>query len=140
MITLLPATRRTVVGVVLCLSLFFAPSGFADVFVIANPSVVGLAATDVRDVYLGEKRFAGSVGLKPVDNATQQSHFLSAVVKMDVDKYNNWWIKKAFRDGLVQPEMKSSDLEIIEYVKVTPGAVGYIGSPPPAGVASIGKY
>ncbi|MDR3419066.1 MAG: hypothetical protein P4L83_23065 [Nevskia sp.] len=115
-------------------------AALADLFVIANPSVTGLSTADVRDVYLGEKRFAGSTPLKPVDNAAQQSHFLSTVVKMEGDKYNSWWIKKAFRDGLVQPDVKSADVEVIEYVKATPGAVGYVGAAPPAGVTVVGKY
>lgn len=111
-----------------------------DLYVIANPGVSGLGAADVRDIFLGVKRFAGSTALKPADNASQQPHFLQQVVKMEGDKYNGWWMKKAFRDGLVQPEVKSSDLEVIEYVKSTAGAVGYVGAAPPASVQLVGKF
>src|SRR5262249_9165547 len=40
----------------------------ADQFVIANPSV-SISGDDIREVYLGEKQFAGEQKLVPVDNA-----------------------------------------------------------------------
>ena len=127
--------------VVLVLAYGFASQVWAgDIYVIANPAMTGLTSVDVRDVFLGDKRFIGSEALKPTDNAGQQAHFLQQVIKMEGDKYNSWWTKKAFRDGLVQPEVKSSDVEVIEFVKATPGAVGYVGAAPPASVQLIGKF
>ena len=57
-------------------------------------------------------------------------------MKMDAAKYNNIWTKKSFRDGLTPPAVKSSDIEVSEYVKRTPGAVGYVTSTP-SGVTII---
>lgn len=112
------------------LALFASHSAYAgDLVVIAN-SGVSLSASDVRDVFLGEKQFAGSTKLMPVDNAAQQESFLSKLMQMPSAKYTGIWTKKAFRDGLTAPAMKSSDGEVIEYVKRTPGAVGYVGSSP----------
>ena len=104
----------------------------ADVIVIANPGV-NLSAGDVRDIFLGEKQFAGSTRLSPVDNAALQESFLSKLIQMTSAKYTGIWTKKAFRDGLTAPAMKSGDAEVIEYVKRTPGAVGYVANAP-AGV------
>jgi hypothetical protein len=101
----------------------------ADVVVISHPGTT-LSAGDVKDVFLGEKQFAGSIKLIPVDNVSLQSNFLSKIMNMTGDKYASIWTKKSFRDGLTPPAMKSSDAEVIDYVKRTPGAVGYVSSAP----------
>lgn len=122
----------------LCLTLspFAAQAG--EVFVIAG-AATQLASGDIRDVFVGEKQFAGPTKLVPVDNAAAQDVFLDKVVKMDKQKYTSTWTKKSFRDGLNPPALKSSDLEVVEFVKKTPGAVGYVTSQP-AGVSVIQKF
>jgi ABC-type phosphate transport system substrate-binding protein len=107
----------------------------AGVVVIANPNV-SVSADDVRDIFLGEKQFAGDVKLIVVDNAAMQNTFLSQVMQMDVNKYNGIWTKKSFRDGLTPPAVKSGDAEVSEFIKRTPGSIGYVSSVP-AGVKVI---
>lgn len=114
------------------------PAALAEVVVIANPATQ-VAATDVEEIFLGEKQFAGSTKLVPVDNGPQQEAFLGKVLKLDSNKYNSKWAKKSFREGLNPPAVKSGDAEVIEYVKRTPGAVGYVASAP-AGVTVVQKY
>lgn len=111
----------------------------ADVYVVAN-SGVNLSGGDVRDVYVGDKQLAGGVKLVPVDNHAAQAEFLSKVVKMDAAKYEALWTKKAFREGLNAPAVKGGDAEVLAVVKSTPGAVGYLSAPPPAGVKLIQKF
>lgn len=111
---------------------------FADVYVISN-SGAQLASTDVRDVFIGEKQFAGSVKLVPVDNGALQEKFLEAVMKMDASRYSTVWTKKSFREGINPPPVKSGDTEVADFVKKTPGAVGYVSSQP-SGVNVIHKY
>lgn len=100
-----------------------------DIVVIANMSV-NLAADEVREVFLGDKQFAGKIKLTPVDNAALQDDFISQRLKISDAKYTTLWTKKAFRDGLTPPALKSGDAEVIEYVKRTKGAVGYVSSSP----------
>lgn len=106
-----------------------------DIVVISNSEVV-VSAGEIRDIFLGEKQFAGSTKLVVIDNAALQSGFLSKVMHMDAAKYNGIWTKKSFRDGLTPPAVKSGDAEVIEYIKRTPGAIGYV-STTPAGVKVI---
>lgn len=126
---------RTLVCAVL---LGLSPLVLAEVVVIANPGT-SISAGEVSDVFLGEKQFAGSVKLVPVDNGPLQDAFVSKALGMDSGKYNAKWAKKSFRDGLTPPPVKSGDLEVIEFVKRTAGAVGYVGSAP-AGVTVVTKY
>ena len=110
----------------------------ADVFVIAHPSA-GVTAADVREIYLGDKQFVGSTKLVPVDNGPAQDEFVSKALKMESAKYNSTWTKKSFREGLNPPAIKSGDMEVIEFVKRTPGAVGYVRTSP-SGVTVVTKY
>ncbi|MHB8473693.1 MAG: phosphate ABC transporter substrate-binding protein [Gammaproteobacteria bacterium] len=96
--------------------------------IIANPSV-NLTAAEVRDVFIGEKQFAGSVKLTPVDNSAAQVAFLQQVIQLDASRYSAVWAKKSFRDGVIPPSVKNSDAEVIGFVKSTPGAIGYVTSP-----------
>jgi hypothetical protein len=106
-----------------------------EISVISNSGTT-VSAGEVKDIFLGEKQFAGSTKLIPIDNASAQDAFLSKFIKMDSTKYNGIWTKKSFRDGLNPPAVKSSDAEVVEFVKRTPGAVGYVGGSP-AGVNII---
>jgi hypothetical protein len=101
----------------------------ADVVVISHPGTA-ISAGDVKDVFLGDKQFAGATKLVPVDNASLQDSFLSKYLDMSRNKYSSAWTKKSFRDGLIAPAMKSGDAEVIDFVKRTPGAVGYVSSAP----------
>ena len=110
----------------------------AEVVVIAHNNTT-LAAHEVREVFLGEKQFAGAVRLMPVDNSPAQAEFLSKVLKLEVDRYSTAWTKKSFREGLNPPPLKSGDAEVLDYVRRTPGAVGYV-SKAPTGVQIVQKY
>ncbi len=123
------SVRATLAGSVLTLALGAAAQ--AQV-VISHPSTT-LSAEDVRDVFLGEKQLAGSVKLQPVDNAAEQASFLAKFLSMEPAKYSSAWAKKAFRDGVTAPPLKNTDSDVVDFVKRTPGGVGYVKSAP-AGV------
>ena len=107
------------------------------VVVICN-AALSLADDDVRSIYLGDKQLAGSTRLVPVDNASAQVAFLVHYVNLDAAKYRSRWIKKAFRDGLTAPETRATDLAVIEFVRNTPGAIGYVMTEAPQGVTVLG--
>jgi hypothetical protein len=92
---------------------------------IAHPSV-SLTTTEIRDVFLGEKQFAGNIKLVPVNNAALQPQFLATVLQTDERKYAARWLRKSFREGLALPILKSNDAEVAAFVSSTPGAVGYV--------------
>ncbi len=116
-----------------------SPVAHADDLYVVCASSVTLAMADIRDVFLGEKQFAGPIKLVPVDNSAMQPDFLAKVMKMDAGKYTTAWTKKSFRDGFTPPSVKGADGEIVEFLKHTPGACGYLGSAPPPGLTLIGK-
>jgi hypothetical protein len=111
----------------------------SDIFVICNSGVT-LQSAELRDVFIGEKSFAGSVKLAPADNGAAQAAFLEKVLKLDYSKYASIWTKKSFRDGANPPPVKSSDAEAIAYVKQTPGGCSYVTTTPGTGVTVVGRF
>ena len=121
-------TAKIVLAALLSAGSVAAPA--ADLFVICNTRV-SISASEVRDMFLGEKQFAGAVKLVPVDNSAAQIAFLEKVLKMNAAKYSTTWTKKAFRDGINPPLVAGSDAEALAYVKRTPRACSYVTTPVP---------
>jgi len=123
-------------------ALALAASGLAawagDVYVVCHPSVT-LSEAELREVFLGDKQFAGSVKLAPVENASLQADFLGKVMKVDATRYASVWSKKGFREGLTPPPVRGSDAEVMAAIKANPGTVGYV-SKPSADVKVIQKF
>jgi hypothetical protein len=105
------------------------PALAAEIYVVTN-SDMKLSSGDIREIYLGDREFVGNVRFVPVDNQAAQAEFASKVLTMAVDRYNTLWIKKSFRDALTPPVQMANDLEVLEFVKKTQGAVGYVTSIP----------
>jgi hypothetical protein len=111
-----------------------------DIYVVARADVK-LSAGEIREIYLGDKEFDGTVRIVPIDNQAAQADFAAKVLSMSVDRYNTLWIKKAFRDALNPPTVKATDAEVLEFVKRTNGAVGYVSAPPrDKSVVVVGKF
>ena len=115
-----------------------AAAAAADVYVIANDSL-RMTPAELREVFLGERQFAGGRRLVPLDNASLQKDFVNRVIGIEPAKYNTVWAKKGFREGLNPPDVMAGDQEVIAAVKATLGAVGYV-SRVPVGVQLIDKY
>jgi len=112
----------------------------ADIYVIAGPDVK-LSSDDIRELYLGDKEFSGDVRLVPVDNQAALSEFVVKALGMNPQRYNTLWVKKAFRDALNPPALKAGDFEVLEFVKRTRGAVGYVSSVPrDKEISVVGKF
>lgn len=120
------------------LALAAASSRAGDVYIVSSPNV-SLSAEELRDVFLGDKQFAGGVKLTPIENASLQPEFQSRVLKLDAGRYSTLWAKKGFRDGLIAPPVRASDAEVVNGVRTMPGTVGYVSRPTPD-VKVLAKY
>ena len=115
-----------------------ASSWAGDLFVVGHPSVT-LSADEVREVFMGDKQFAGSVKLAPVENASLQADFQAKVLKVDAARYASIWSKKGFREGLTPPPARATDADVLSAIKANPGTLGYVSKPTPD-VKVIQKY
>ena len=116
-------------GIGVVAGLISASAGAGDIYVIAHPSVTLGDERQLREVYMGEKQFAGSLKVVPVENMGAQTDFLEKVIGMRPDKYAALWVKKSFRGNASVPPTKSDDEDVIKFVKNTPGAIGYVSTP-----------
>ena len=112
----------------------------ADIYVIVNSASLAVHPDDIKLIYTGDKEMSSGTKIKPLDNHLAQSEFLDKVMQLKANRYDALWTMKSFRDGLTTPSTKSSDSEVIAYVQSVPGAIGYVTSPPPAGVVVLKKY
>ena len=135
MMRLLPPLHLLAAAVVLMAAF---PSLASDLYVISHEPIV-MTSDDIKEVFLGEVQFAGSLRLQPIDNAGAQAVFLGNVLKMSAVKYSASWTKKAFRDGLNAPPSKGTDAEALIFVRGTPGAIGYVNAVP-RGVHVVAKF
>lgn len=117
------------------LALASMPAG-AELYIVANPGTP-VSAADIKDIFTGQKQFSGPVKLTPVDNAAAQEAFLASALRMEAGRYNTIWTKKSFREGLNPPYVKTGDAEVIEFVRKTPGGIGYVSSAPPGSVTIV---
>lgn len=121
--------NKTILPTIAAALLLATAGAHADGYVIGHTSV-NVGPADVREIYLGNMQFVGSIKLVPVDNGAVQGDFLTKVIKTDPDRYSTVWTKKSFRDGINAPSVKSGDAEVIDFVKRTPGAIGYVSANP----------
>jgi hypothetical protein len=110
-----------------------------DVYVVCNLGV-SLDPSEIRDVFVGDKSFAGTARLAPADNSAAQAAFLEKVMKLDARKYATLWTKKSFRDGANPPPVRATDAEAIAYVKATSGGCSYVLRAPTGGVSIVAKF
>ncbi len=116
------------------------PAICADIYVVTN-SDMKLNSGDIREIYLGDREFTGNTRFVLVDNQAAQAEFAAKVLTMAVDRYNTLWIKKSFRDALNPPVQKATDAEVLEFVRKTQGAIGYVLSVPrDKGVVVAAKF
>jgi hypothetical protein len=130
------SARAALAALLVATSHAAAPPASDVLYVICHPSVQ-VSEGDLRDVFLGDRQFAGDVRLTPVDNRAAQSVFLERVLKMTSAKYSTTWTKKSFRDGVNPPPVKGSNAETIEFVRHEVGACSYVTTAPGAGVRVV---
>jgi hypothetical protein len=131
-------TWKTILIIIASICSYSASLSAAELYIISN-SGVSIEPTAIKGIFLGDTQFSGSVKLDVTDNNAAQSIFLAKALGIDKAKYDALWVKKSFRDGINQPPTRGSDGEVLEFVKKTPGAVGYVITAP-EGVKIIQQY
>ena len=125
--------------------LALAPLALAQGYtVVAHPSTpaTSLGKSDVARLFL-KKVTSWSDGTKvvPVDldrTSSTRRAFSMDVHRKDPNAIAAYWQKQIFSGRGVPPVVKNSDAQVLEFVRSTPGAVGYVSaSASTAGVKTI---
>ncbi|MBI1824165.1 MAG: hypothetical protein HY200_03700 [Nitrospirae bacterium] len=99
-----------------------------------------ITLSELKDIYLGEKAFWGSVKIKPLDQEGEKpvrTGFLTTILKTTAESYDSYWTKKLFQDGGVSPGKKKSSGEVLDAVSQDVGAIGYVYKDEISGKAGI---
>jgi hypothetical protein len=108
----------------------FQSYAYAQDFIVIvnrNGPLAGANMEFVRQVYLGEKRFADSTKLLPV-NFTEgplKDAFLKTIIGMSPKEYKHHCINKLFLEGL-SITLMDTPVDIVEFVGKEKGAVAYL--------------
>jgi len=121
-----------VLGLVLALWTSAQSSGF-KVIVNSGNSTASLSTKDVSNLLLKKKTRWDDSGteVRPIDldsaSAVREA-FSEAVHGRSVSSIKNYWQRQIFSGREVPPAEVRSDSEVINFVRNTPGAIGYVSS------------
>lgn len=104
---------------------------WADIFVIAHKDSVinALTLTELKELYLGNRKFVDKVRVLPLDQAYNEPTrqlFYSQVIKIDQSQLISHWSKLIFTGKGQSPESLLSDQSILDFVSSNPSTIGYI--------------
>lgn len=115
--------------------LIFAISGITSAQsykVIVNNSnpVSSLSKKEVSDLLLKKKsKWSNGTSVTPVDQLSGsgvREAFSSQIHGRSTSSIRSFWQQAAFSGTATAPPEKTSDEEVIEFVKKNPGAIGYV--------------
>lgn len=102
----------------------------AEIAIIVNASgpLVNADERDIADIYLGEKKFQDGIKIAPLlyPEGSVKEAFLKETVRMTQKEYKLYWTKKIFQEGIPIPKTPASPADIINTVKETEGAIGFL--------------
>lgn len=87
-----------------------------------------MSAKQIRAVYLGKRRFAGSLRLVPLQLSAQDSlrrQFEGEILGMSRDALREWWIRQHYL-GVRPPKVMGSAEAVMAYVRKVEGAIGVV--------------
>ncbi|MDO8445054.1 MAG: hypothetical protein Q7T53_02945 [Deltaproteobacteria bacterium] len=121
---------KPIAALIIFLFLSISQAHAAEIAVIVNASgpLVSVSEADIADIYLGEKRFQDDIKIVPLlypEGAAKEA-FLRETVRMTQKEYKLYWTKKIFQEGTPIPKTPASPADIINTVKETEGAIGFL--------------
>jgi ABC-type phosphate transport system substrate-binding protein len=101
----------------------------AGVAVIGHPNVPKLDEQTVQKLYTGKLIEIGGMSATAVNaqiSSTARASFLKTYLNQDEEKYSAYWTVRRYIGKGNPPRELASSSEIINFVKSTPGAIGYV--------------
>ena len=118
---------RTLLVVLACVTGQTEAAG--GVVVIGHASLTRLDAPTLERIYTGKIIEVEGVAVTAVNASSGSSirnRFLQVFLNQDEDKYTAYWTVRRYIGKGASPRELPSSNEVINFVKSTPGAIGYI--------------
>jgi ABC-type phosphate transport system substrate-binding protein len=137
--------RMAVLLLVFALALPARTTGAQAVKIVVNAaSETGdVTAASLARIFLKqEKKFASGTAAFPVDQAKAsptRATFSKDVLGRSTSAVEQYWLQQVFAGRDTPPPAKATDDEVVDFVKRTPGAIGYVSASAeiPSGVKAI---
>lgn len=110
-----------------------AANGTQEYQVVVHPSVRGtwISRANLQALFTGQTdRWGDKTTAKPVDqsvNTAVRRAFTASVLGHSIGEIQRYWQDRIAADRVFPPPVKASDGEVLRFVTVTAGAVGYVG-------------
>lgn len=102
--------------------------------VVANDGVpvTSLSRSELARLFLKKDvEWSNGESVVPVDQSSislVRAAFTEAVHDKKMSAITNYWQKQIFSGRGVPPPIRGTDLEVLEFVRSTPGAIGYVAA------------
>lgn len=109
--------------------LLAALSSSAEPTLIGHPGLPSLDRIMVQRIYTGRIVELDGVRVTPVDlppGSPLRARFLGAILDQDEGKYTGYWTVRRYVGKGTPPGILGSPAEVIDFVRKTPGAIGYV--------------
>ena len=127
--------RHLIAILSLCLSLLPA-QGAAAQYIVANSTIeqTVISRQDIRSMYLNQKP-KWSTGLRVklaiIDQGKDRDNFLRTFIGKNSARFDRHWKRQLFTGKGIPPETFANQEALLNYVRTTPGAIGYVDSETP---------
>lgn len=128
------------VALTLAIAPTFAQAQDVKVIVHTDNAVEAMTAAEVTKLFLKQvTKFPGGSAATPVDQkGAVRTAFAKVILGRPAAAVDTYWQQQVFSGKDVPPTSKSSDDEVIAFVKANPGAIGYVSAgAAPAGVKVV---
>lgn len=102
----------------------------------ANP-ISEISRSDASRIFQKKtKKFENGQGVSPVDlpaDSPVREQFSQGVHGRSASAIKSYWQQQIFSGRGVPPEEKGSDLAVLDFIRSTPGAIGYVAGDTPLG-------
>jgi len=99
------------------------------IVVIANSAIHGLDAETLKRIWTGRTIDLDGIALRPINlppGHPSRRRFLAVVMQQDDDDYIAYWTVRRYVGKGAPPREMNTGAEVVEFVRHTPGAIGYI--------------
>lgn len=100
-----------------------------EIAIIGNNNLNSLNASQIKKIYTGRIIEIGGIILTPINIETPNAirrEFLLKYLNQNEDQYSAYWIVRRFIGKGVPPKELDSDTDIVNFIRNTPGSLGYI--------------
>ncbi len=113
----------------LAVSLGCAKVQAGDIVIIGNSNVPKIDVVMVQKIYTGKVISVAGINITPVAvkvGMPERNRFLQEFMNQDEEKYTAYWTVRRYIGKGTPPNEFNTTADVINYVKCTQGAVGYI--------------